>query len=334
MPPTQKEIAASLGVSQALVANVLNDKPGVWASAETRARIAAAARQLGYRPNRSARALVTGQTRTIVFWSPFLTTPYYASVLAAFSYLVTAAGYHLLIRLSGDPVATLEEFGSTSACDGIVAVDVMHGGRELSEAVMKIRVPIVLLGVHSPELAVDRVHVDLAPGVREGVQRLCGSGRRRIAYLVSRGMCHPGEVRYREYVAVIRQQSCEPEIIPFDGEDRAASGPALREHIASHGLPEAVFCQNDDIAMGAYRALRDLKARIPQDMALMGCDGTDQMAYFDPPISSIVIPVNAMCSRAWAFLAQRMADPELPRQEAVLPAPFVARGSTAGKKST
>lgn len=335
MPATQKQIAASLGVSQALVANVLNGKPGVWASAETRRKIAATARRLGYRPNRTARALVTGQTRTIAFWAAHLTTPFYASILAAFSRQAAAAGYHLLTHVSGgEPGATLDDLAGTSACDGMVAVDVLHGGNHWAAALdHDARPPLVLLGVHLPETTADTVFLDLAPGVRAGLNRLFASGCRRVAYLASRAMCRPDEVRYREYHAALERHGGVPEVVPFDGGDLHGSRSALASHLRANGRSDAVFCQNDDIAMGAYRALRDLDLRIPADVALLGCDGIDQLAYFDPAISSIRTPVEKMCATAWAFLARRMADRTLPRQSATLPARFIPRGSTRfGKK--
>ena len=88
-----------------------------------------------------------------------------------------------------------------------------------------------------------------------------------------------------------------------------------------------MLCQNDETMMCVYRALRDLGFRVPDDVLLVGCDGQLHTRYFDPPLSTIVQPMERMSELAWQFLRQRMDDPTLPLQHAVVQGELIVRES-------
>jgi DNA-binding LacI/PurR family transcriptional regulator len=163
-------------------------------------------------------------------------------------------------------------------------------------------------------------------------------GRQRIAYI---GIGTPGEnlseedteVRTRTYVSVMKKAGHQPELISASptyevpGPERVKT---LREYFQQHGFPDALLCVNDDIAVQTYRALMDIGVRIPQDVALVGCDGLPIMQYFEPPLSTIAQPMEEMCARGWDFLQARLNDPEIPRQRASYDAKLIVRKSLSG----
>jgi DNA-binding LacI/PurR family transcriptional regulator len=104
----------------------------------------------------------------------------------------------------------------------------------------------------------------------------------------------------------------------------------VRDHVAAHGPAEALFCFSDEGAIGAYRGLRDLGLRVPDDVALVGCNGDLDTEYLDVPISTLVCPGEEMCAQAWQFLQQRMSHPDLPRQAALLLPKLEIRESSGG----
>ena len=89
-----------------------------------------------------------------------------------------------------------------------------------------------------------------------------------------------------------------------------------------------MFCHNDDYALGALRALRELNLRVPRDVAVAGCDGVEDTEYLETPLTTIALPFDDMCGRAWAFLRERM-DGYAGRPRRIRLAPELrVRGST------
>jgi LacI family transcriptional regulator len=98
--------------------------------------------------------------------------------------------------------------------------------------------------------------------------------------------------------------------------------------VQAHGHPDGLFCHCDELAIAAFRALRDLGLHIPTDVALIGCEGNEFMEYFDPPLSTVAMPVTDLCRAAWQLLLRRMEDPDAPAQAVILPYQLQARESS------
>lgn len=126
----------------------------------------------------------------------------------------------------------------------------------------------------------------------------------------------------------LAQTGREPEYILAPDDTRRSVGGVLKDYIARRGAPDGLFCFNDDMAIGAFRALRDLGLRIPDDVALVGCDGIEDAAYLDPPLTTIVQPLEEMCATAWQFLERRLLQPLLPLQQVTLEPSLEIRGSS------
>ena len=99
-----------------------------------------------------------------------------------------------------------------------------------------------------------------------------------------------------------------------------------------NGCPEALFCHSDDVAVGIYRGLCDLKLRVPEEVALVGCDGIQDTEYLECPLTTLVQPVAKMCSKAWQFLVRRLEKPGTHRQSAVFKPVLAVRESTMRAK--
>jgi DNA-binding LacI/PurR family transcriptional regulator len=109
-------------------------------------------------------------------------------------------------------------------------------------------------------------------------------------------------------------------------EDTRAHGhETLRGHAGT--FPDALFCENDELAVGCCRALAERGLRVPDDVAVVGCDGIDEAAFLQPPLTTIVQPVDEMCRLGWEFLKRRIADRDAERRHAVLPARLEVRAS-------
>ena len=199
--------------------------------------------------------------------------------------------------------------------------------------------PTVSMGFFH-ETGGDYVGIDLASGVEQALLHLWEIGCRRIACLVDASSYYSnaqqetrmavGEERQDTYLRVLQSLGATPEFIIAPEQTRESAHDTLRAHILERGCPNGVFCINDAVADGALRALRDCGLRVPQDVAIVGCDGLRESAYAHPPLSTVAQPLTEMCALAWQFLHHRIQNPAAPPQRVVLPARLVVRESSQG----
>lgn len=323
--PTREDVAALAEVSGCTVSYVLNGRKDVVIAAATRERVLKAAKQLGYQPNRAARALVTGQSRMVTLWAGRF-EPYYTMVTNHLRSLVKQSDYQMLVSDI--------EFGLGSvnldswSGDGVIALEYPELADAYLDSHPGFKLPIVSIGVYHRENG-DFVGVDLYGGARSAVQHLHQIGRQRIAYVDSRGKHATSyDPRRQAYFDEMEALGLQPEPIDLTGMGRREARQGICDYVAAHGCPDGLFCHNDDIAIGVYRGLLDLGIRVPDQVALVGCDGIEDTEYLECPITTIAQPVEQMCQMGWQFLLNRIADPTLPPQRHVFPTGLVIRRST------
>ena len=323
---TQAEIARKLGVSRQLVTFALADYPQVAKS--TKARIVAAALEMGYRPNPHARALKSGKTGIIALWIPDQISTHYTHVARELGRLLRSSGHELIISEVG--VSDMKDIWSHVPVDGIVAVDASKPVQLELNALAAKNVPLVSVGTYPPT-GTDHVRVDLEAGMREVMGHLIGSGFRRIAHATFVRKNLAAESRRLGYWQAMRDANLEPEFIyyPLTEMQRPVTRRLIQEYVGDKGLPEAIFCHSDDAALGIYRGLCDLGKSVPGDVALVGCDGIEDTEYLECPLTTLVQPVSDMCSRAWDFLQKRLDAPLRPAQRVVLSPRLAIRESSA-----
>jgi DNA-binding LacI/PurR family transcriptional regulator len=329
MPVTQADVAKAANVSSTTVSRVVNNADDLFISEKTRARVLDVVHKMGYRPNHAARALATGRTNVVALWMPGLAASYFSQVIHCVQREIRQDGFEMIASEYGEQTGWMSgEMGASAwPVDGIL----IHNGGEWLRTVLKENPmgdkPLVSMG-SSPAGVGDTVEISLRSATREAVRHLVDGGRRRVANLLSRATNCPGDQRRDAYAAVVEDAGLRPEFIVCDGATRSSAREALCDYVGRHGRPDGIFCANDDLAIGAYRGLRDLGIRIPDDVALVGCDGIEDTKYMDPPISTIVQPVEEMCSIAWQFLRERIEAPERELQKVVLKADLIVRESS------
>lgn len=306
-------------------------------SDETRQRIVDAAKEMGYRPNLAARSLSTKQTNLIAVWTPHLASSYVMSVLAATQKHLQHAGSGMLICLVPDDLhGNWDDVPAVHwPVDGILAHAINFAAEDFVRTFGPRHPPMVVYGSYQYEAGtLDSVGVDLGIGARQVMAHLHEQGYHRIAFLAPEGNILPGNERFDAYFAAQRKTNSEPILIsfPWQEETREEAETALREYLKSHTVPDAIFCHSDDMALGAYRALCDLKLRVPHDVALVGCDGIADTRYLETPLSTIITPIEEMCAQAWQLLQRRIAEPEAPLQHIVLPSHLEVRASSQRSK--
>jgi DNA-binding LacI/PurR family transcriptional regulator len=322
---TQAEIARKLGVSRQLVTFALSDYPQI--SQESRKRILAAAREMGYQPNPYARALKKGRSGIIGLWIPDQISTHYTHVARELNRLVKAARHELIV--SEVSIAEEQQVLSHVPMDGIFVVDAPAQASIYRKSNPTSRVPVISIGADCFENA-DAVQVDLLAGTLEVMDHLIGSGFRRIAHatFVREDSSRAG--RRLGYVKAMRKAKLKPEFIyyPLTEHQRSIARQLIQDHIREHGRPDAIFCHSDDVALGIYRGLCDMKLRVPDDIALVGCDGIQDTEYLECQLTTLVQPIAAMCATAWQFLMERLDHPAVKLQKTKLKPKLVVRDSS------
>jgi LacI family transcriptional regulator len=326
---TQAQIARKLGVSRQLVTFALSGYPQI--SRKSRERILAAAREMGYSPNPYARALKSGRSGLIGLWIPDQISTHYTHVARELNRLVKGSRHELIV--SEVSIAEEQQILSHVPMDGIIVVDAPEQTRIYQKSPMASRVPVISIGADGIQKG-DTVQVDLLAGTMEVMEHLIGSGYRRIAHATFVREDSPTATRRAGYVKAMREAKLKPEFIyyPLTEQQRTVTRQLIQDYIREHGHPDAIFCHSDDVALGIYRGLRDIKLRVPEDVALVGCDGIQDTEYLECQLTTLVQPVAAMCATAWQFLSQRMDHSATKPHRTTLKPKLVIRDSSVRQR--
>ena len=331
MAVTIYDISRSLNLSAMTVSRVLNQRNADSVAPATRDRVEQAAREMGYRPNNNARALVTGRTNTVAVWISHVGSSVYAQIVAACRSAVQSTGMEIsVVEMDWHFAGPNSRRRFPWPVDGIIAVDPPAPGSlvDLLGPGPWETAPRVHIGTGTEVCwEGDFVHIDMAAGARAGVEHLVSLGCQRIAYSTPRFLARPGLGHYDAYIQSLAAAGLTPEVIGHDDWTLPAVRRATRAYIEEHGAPDGLFCHHDEIAIASFRALRDLGLRIPDDIAIVGCEGNEFLEYFDPPISTVAMPIAALCQVGWDLLQRRIEDPLAAADQRTLPFELLVRES-------
>jgi DNA-binding LacI/PurR family transcriptional regulator len=317
--PTIVSIAARAGVSIASVSRVLN---GQAARRDTVERVQRAAEELGYVPNAVARSLKDGRTRQLTFAMPDIGNPVYVAMVRAIQAVTKAAGYRLLLHstdaVAEDELAVLRSLGDRTS-DGLIICPIRITDDHV-RALTTAAGPVVVIGSLPAGVPVDSVRADSVAGAAIAVRHLHATGRRRIAFINGPPDTVPGHNRDRGYRAALAERGLPYEaglVVHTDfgiESGTAAAGRLLR---APAPLPDAIFCANDQLALGAAHALLARGLRIPEDIAVVGMDDSALAQAGWPPLTSVDLGSSERGQRAAELLLDHLRRPD----EEPVPAP-------------
>ena len=342
-----KEIGKKLKLSPATVSRALRNKrelnaQGVpYISDATVARVLKTAREMGYRPNHSARSLALGKTMRIALWVPDVASRSFQEIFCGFHDYLRTVGYDIILfELPSRQQRALTDFSDIfrTDVDGVLLYGGTMGNNDV-ERKQWINYPseisVVNMGIVQNTDLFDYLHIDAYPAVVEAMEHLLKTNRKKIVHVLTKNTKWDGDPRYQAYVDVLKKAGKKPEFLVIDadanGSQRSSALKGICEYLKVNECPEAFFCATDDIAIGLYRGLRDLGIKIPEDVAIVGFDGIVETEYFDPRISTIVHPMDEICTKAWELLSRRMKNKDIPLQEVSVKAFFRLRGSSQGR---
>lgn len=288
-----RDVAAAAGVSIRTVSNVVNGYAPT--SEDVRLRVEAAVKELGYRPNVLARNLKQGRTGMIALVVPELDVPYFAELSRAIITTGRSHGYTVILdQTDGEPDRERElvmRNASAAMFDGIILSPLALSHAELEER--DPGMPLVLLGEHIASSGFDHVSIDNVGAAKAATLHLIDLGRKRVAAIGDQPYetGETAQLRTRGYRLAHRARKLKVDqslVVPtsrFHYSDGAAAMQQLLEHPA--GPPDAVFCYNDLLALGAIRTVLTNGLRVPEDVAIVGFDDIEAGRFNTPSLTTV-----------------------------------------------
>jgi LacI family transcriptional regulator len=332
------DVASAAGVSISTVSLALNEGGRGRISPDTRDRIRRLAESMGYVPNRLARGLRMQRSGIVGFISDrVITTPWAVRMIVGVQEAFQESG-HLVLLVNSEGDAGLESREITTLrqhqVDGVVYATMYHRNIEPPELLRDI--PTVLLDAETTDDGFSWVVPDEGGGARTAVKELVGHGHRRIGLITNAYDIPATHLRLRGYRSALRQAGIafDPTLVSAGQPTSEGGYRAARHLLERHDRPTGLFCFNDRMAMGSYRAAAELGLRIPVDLSVVGYDNHhDIAAGLFPGLTTVQLPHYEM--GVWAarhlldMIASKDGQPkharlrgQLIRRESVTSPPF------------
>ncbi|WP_424533284.1 LacI family DNA-binding transcriptional regulator [Sphaerisporangium viridialbum] len=322
------DVARLAGVSHQTVSRVLNGHPNV--REQTRLRVRAAIAELGYRPNRAARILVTGKSQVIGVIAQSSTLYGPMSMLSAFEQATGASGFAVSVgsvrSLDRRSVAEAVERHLDQRVAGIVIIAPVVAANEALDD-LPADVPLVTID-GDPERSIPLVTVDQEAGARDATRFLLEAGHRTVWHVSGPADWFDSAGRVRGWRRALEEAGAEvPPLVSADW--TAASGYQAGQMLARMDEVTAVFTANDHIALGLLRALSERGRRVPDDVSVVGFDDVPEAGYFIPPLTTVRPDFNAVATASLSVLLRQIDEGERGCERRTIAPELVVRDSVA-----
>ncbi len=333
---TIRDVARRAGVSIATVSYVLNESAPI--SEETRARVLAAAAELGYRPSAIARGLRAGQSHTLGYSWHHVPRDQWHPILDPFLYSIAQAaefqGYHILTFTQaeyGDPWFPYRELMLTGRVDGFIISETNRDDPRI-RYLLEQNFPFVAFGRANDKWDFPYVDVDNAAGTRMAVQYLIGLGHRRIAVIAWPEDSLTGTYRLQGYLEAMEEARLEtdPAWIVRTEHAEASGRQAMRRLLAlpPDHRPTAVVTMSDLMAIGAMNALYEAGLMPGRDVSVVGFDDVPMAQYLRPPLTTVRQPVAEVGKLVVEMLLRIIRGEPLLERKVLVQPKLIVREST------
>lgn len=332
-----RDVAELAGVSTASVSRCINNSEKL--SEATRNRIQAAIKKLSYTPNALARDFRRGRTNMLLVVLPSIGDPFFTEVMRGVHGESRKRGYGVIIsdtQLNSLTANEVETMLVSRQADGIILFGTASPfGNEILGTRSRRAIPIVIgCEAITPELAqYASVHIDNIKAASEATNHLIGLGHRNIAFIAG----VPGslltadrEKGFRLAVKAAGARMAEPVVVD-GGLNIDGAAQAARRLLAMKSRPTAIFCANDETAIGAAHAIIESGFRIPEDLSLVGFDDIRYARVLRPTLTTIRQPAEEIGVRSVQSICREI---ENPRRKATIPSPEIVPHQLIVREST
>ncbi|UAB91488.1 LacI family DNA-binding transcriptional regulator (plasmid) [Ruegeria sp. SCSIO 43209] len=324
---TSMEVARLAGVSQSAVSRVFT--PGASASKKTIEKVRQAAKQLGYRPNVLARAVVSGKSRIIGLVVAYLNNQFYPEALERLTNTLQERGYHVMIFMASNQAenvdSVVEELLDFQV-DGIIAASVALSST-LYERCRTVGVPMVLFNRAQDDLTMSSVTSDNVAGGRKAAEFLLAGGHEKIGYIAGWEGASTQRDREAGFVAALQEAGVKLHARGAGNFIAEQAREATLRMFASDP-PDAVFVANDHMAISVMDTLRfELGLQIPADVSVLGYDDVAVASWPAYNLTTIRQPANRMVAETVDILLSKIENPAAAPRRTEIDGPLIVRGS-------
>jgi len=336
-----RDVARLAGVSTATVSRAIHHPAVV--TKETRAKVDRAVRQTGYAGNAMARNLRRMETRMIVVLVPNIGNIFFSELLSGIETTAADNGYSILIGdTTSDPgrARVFADYVRGAQADGMILLDgkppyfaAPASGLD-GQAAAANQPPVVVLSERLPGYDFPTVCIDNVAAARGATAYLIGQGHRAIAHITGPLENILTAERRRGYRAALHAAGLpRPPGYEVTGDFSIRSGRlAMAGLLAMARRPTAIFCSNDEMAIGAITAIRAAGLSVPGDISVIGFDDIQFAGCYDPPITTVRQPRRLIGATGMALMADILAHKTVAGGDRVLPTELILRASS-GKVS-
>ncbi len=326
--PTLDEVAAHAGVSRSVASRAMNNASHV--SQAKRDAVLKAARDLGYAPNATARALATSKVGSVVLVvgnedPTSFGAPFFSQIIVGIATALAKAELDLtLLMAASDAESRLERLLRSRRADGVMLM-ATHGEDPLLKVTAATDIPVVFCGRPLTEEPRWYVDADNRGGARKATEHLLKSGRRRIATITGPMDLEASVARYRGFADAMAVHGLASDWAQEADFSHEGGAQAMTRLLTAHPDLDAVFAASDNMAAAAVRVLKARGRAVPEDVAVVGFDDLGTAAQTDPPLTTVSQPLHALGHETASMLVRLIAgeDPS----PMILPTRLVVRAS-------
>jgi LacI family transcriptional regulator len=326
---TAVDVARLAGVSTSTVSHVVNGTRTV--SPETRRRVEAAIEATAYRIDPVARAMRGSSTDSIGFVAGDIANPYSTAVVRGIESAARKVGLTLLVADSNeDPTLEREALHALTRrrVDGLVVALTTTGGEDILRELSALRTPVVLID-RAVNARIDQVRVENERSAALLVRHLIDLGHRRISMVAGAAEDRTAQERVRGWMSACEEAGLrhgQEMLVRGDSHaDRAEA--VIHDLMARRDRPTGLFVGNNEMTIGVLRGLRSLGIRVPDDLALVTFDDFEWADVFEPRLTAMAQPTEAIGATAVALLLRRIAKPHARPKTVLLEPTLVDRES-------
>jgi LacI family transcriptional regulator len=338
-PVTIRDLATHAHVSPATVSRVINNSG--YVSEETRKRIDAAIKQLGYRPDARARSLRGMPSGLVALVIPSILNVFYTTLAESIENQLKQHGYTMLLGITRDEpdlyLNYLNQFWELKV-DGIICIPPPNGKcLPTVQAMVEQGTPMVEVHRRHEECILDAVLADNAQGAMRGTEHLINLGHRRIALIVGSLDTSTGKNRLEGFQRMMTDAGIDidPELVKVGEFTKEYGIQAAEELLRVSPPPTAIFATSNRLLIGVMTVLMTHHVRVPDDVSIVSFDDSEWLSFWQPPITTVDIAVDEMGTLAVELLMRRITGsehPDIPRTYS-LSTVLIERQSCAAPKA-
>ncbi len=323
---TSYDVAIAAGVAQSTVSRCFRDGSNI--SPDTRAKVFAVAERIGYVPNAMARSLITRRSDMVGVIATRFTLRGNPDLIHALGASLSGAGKSLLLLVVENdwPEAASLRGALEYPLDGLISCAMIEDG--LVRRIQQRGVSVVFLNRSVTMPQIDWIKTDNAAAARDVAERLVAAGHRRFLCIAGPIEAPVSRERIEGFVAGLATAGLAAPDVRHADYSYAGGHDAILAHLREAPAPDAVFCANDQLALGAMDALRfDLRLRVPQDVSVVGFDDVAEGSRPTYELTTLRQSSVEIAHAAVDLLLRRLIDPGAASQRVMVPATLIRRGS-------